>query len=195
MRQLTESKCGRSSDGTPPRKRITILICAFVACTAGPAIGGRTSAHTAAAKSAPTGAQSPVGYITSAYAVMDAAVARRQLDQVFVYCTPDFIQVSPEGRVSTLDDIRTQALAEIQHAQSAASQTRVSKIVVKGECAVVNLEQRIWLTSESEGILQTIDGIETVRDTWICRNRHWMLKKTMVLTEFVTVNGKSVNAD
>ena len=134
--------------------------------------------------------------IRSAYAAVDAAMARKDVAGVTAFCAPDFTSTDIHGTVSGLAQEQQAATRLFSQAQSVSSKTIVLSCALDNPAQTTVTERShivmiLPATAQTGKPLKAVLG-GTARDTWVKTGGVWREKHDQALTEIFTVNGKAL---
>lgn len=135
--------------------------------------------------------------IAKAYAVTDAAFARKDIAAELAYCTPDYRMIDQNDQVIPLADLAEVQRRELIGIRRATCRTHIISMTEKDERIVVLTEQRASLTAVQPGstAYTTIVDRQTSKDVWRHTPHGWRVELTLVITDTPTMNTTPDNAE
>ena len=121
--------------------------------------------------------------IEAIYAKEMAALARRDIDTVFAYQTPDYVAISKSGQRLSREQAN-QMGRQLTLMKSVDAKTKIVAFTLKGETALVRTQNRLRATAADpqtgKPLSAVIDGVED--DTWVKRSGKWLIKQSREIT-------------
>jgi hypothetical protein len=129
------------------------------------------------------------------YTRMDAAAAKKDMKTSFAHYAPDYVSHGPNGRKTTLTDLKAQIGPLMAQAKSIRSKSTVQKVVLKGSNAIATVkEDAIIVMVNPQNPQQTmkLDINGASEATWVKTSAGWRVKSSRTLNVTTKVNGQPV---
>jgi ketosteroid isomerase-like protein len=130
------------------------------------------------------------------YDKVAAAMAKKDMNGVMAYFTPDFQQIGPDGRKATLAEMKQMIQMQMQMMQNPKMKTTIQKFSLKGKEAKATVKQHFAasIVNPQTSKVIKVASDETSDDTWVKTARGWQLRKSVTLTSRQTADGKPIKA-
>ena len=127
------------------------------------------------------------------YKAVSAAMEHNHIDTVAAMLTDDFIVVSPEGQKVNKSQIITQFRALAGNLHDAKWVRKIKSLTLQGNLAIVIVDGnfRGTLTGQ-DGQPHVLGQTATSKDTWIKVNNKYLLKKSEVQKNSMTMDGQAM---
>lgn len=128
----------------------------------------------------------------------NTAAAKKNLNGVLAYMTPDFVATDRKGNKRTAAQLRSELMQIFPLLQSWRGTSRIQRITLKGGAlatVVVKENARMVMTNPLTKQTSVVDSTGTSRDIWVKQGGGWRMKQSQTLSNKATLNGKPAPSD